>query len=130
MLGLNDPTLLEGIVQPARLSKKPMSLLMLRKEYTIGLDGNKPAEHFTMAEISDCWGGTKQKYDRRKHVWHLIEKLMSNGFSAEVAIDKIHQAYGYSISVTEIIGKIVGNKKVEAIQICRPPPPHPPRRAS
>ena len=117
MLRLNDPTLLEEIVQPAHLSKKPMSLLMLWKEYKIGLDGNKPAEHFTMAERSDCRGGTKQKYYQRKHVWHLIEKLMSNGFSAKVAIDKIHQAYGYSITVTEIIGKIVGDKTVEATQI-------------
>jgi hypothetical protein len=70
-----------------------------------------------MVERSDCRGGTKQKYYRRKQVWHLIEMLISNGFSAEVVIDKIHQACGYSLIVTEIIGKIVGNKKVEATQI-------------
>ncbi len=110
---LNDPAahLLEAIIQPACLSKKTMSLVMLWKEYKMGLDGNKPAEQFTTMERSDSRDVTKQKYNQRKHVWHLIEKIMSNGLSAEVAINKIHPAYGYNIVITELIEKIVADKK-------------------
>jgi hypothetical protein len=90
---------------------------MLWKEYKMGLDRNKQAEQFTMMKRSDCRDGTKQKYYQRKHVWHLVEKIMSNGFSTKVAIIKIHQAYGYNICVIEMIEKIVADKNVEGTQI-------------
>ncbi len=44
-------------------------------------------------------------------MWHLIKKIMSNGYSAKVAINKFHQAYGYNICMTELIEKIMADKK-------------------
>jgi hypothetical protein len=64
-----------------------------------------------MMERSDSRDGTKQKYYQRKHMWHLIKKIMSNGYSAKVAINKFHQAYGYNICMTELIEKIMADKK-------------------
>ncbi|KAL7540543.1 hypothetical protein ACHAWF_008540 [Thalassiosira exigua] len=111
ILGDANGHILETPIQPARLCDRPSSLMMLWQEYKVGVNGNKPAEQFTRAEKADRTNGTRQKYHDRRNIWKLIEKLVKDGFTAEVAINKIHQVYGYNTSITKIIKGIVADKK-------------------
>ena len=102
MCTLNDPAahLLDEVIQPARLSKQPTSS---------GLNGNKPAQQFTMSE-QNITRDVKQMWHRKNKVWALIDKMVQSGFSAEVAINRIEQVYGSDVSITMLIQKIMANK--------------------
>jgi hypothetical protein len=66
--------------------------------YEFGIGGRKPARQFTTHER----GQVKFKYCRRKVVWDSIDRMVRAGFTAQVAVDKIYEAYG-QITVTQII---------------------------
>ena len=85
--------------RPAQLSRNVNSLGALWDEWLIGLNGNKPAKDFTSRER----GANRHKYSKRLHVWRCISRHVGAGFSAEVVIDRIHQCFGYNLSVTRII---------------------------
>jgi len=87
---LNDPAahLLDEVIQPVCLSKQPTSVLQLWQEYKSGLNGNKPAQQFTMSEQNST-KDVKQMWHRRNKVWALIDKMVQSGFSVEVAINRM-----------------------------------------
>ena len=76
-------------------------------EYINGIGGRKAARLFTYRER----GRVKHKYSRRKVIWDLISGLVREGYTSQVAIDKIYAAYGEGTSVTEIIDRIRKDKK-------------------
>lgn len=100
-----------GQQQEALLSHNPRTLMELWREYKHGLDGRKPAEQFTMAERNSRVGGVKQKWYRRSVVWHCIDRLVRGGDTAQVAANKIHQAYGYNLSVSDLINRMIRDKR-------------------
>jgi hypothetical protein len=109
---LNNPNpdaLLVEVVQPARLVRKPTSVLQLWQEYKVGLNGNKPAQQFTMSERNSS-RDLKQIWHRRNKVWALIERMIQRGFSAEIAIHRIEQVYGSNITITALVKKIQEDK--------------------
>ena len=81
-------------------SAPPRSMLMLWQEYKFGVNGRKAAEQFTVAERNSK--PNKQKYYRRNMIWKTIARLVRGGLTPEVAIDRIHRAYGYSTTPTKI----------------------------
>ena len=93
------------------LSHNPRSLLELWHEYKHGLDGRKPAEQFSTIERNIRVGGLKQKYYRRNVVWKCMERLVRNGHTPEVAADKIHEAYGFRLGVTQIINAMIRDRR-------------------
>ena len=107
----NNTAVLEEVVKPAVLCPRPNSLMMLWKEYKVGINGNKPAEQFTKAEKNNRANGTKQKYHYRSKVWNLIERLVKSGFTAEVACHRINQVYGFNITITQIIRAIAKDNR-------------------
>ena len=44
-------------------------------------------------------------------MWTVIEDLVLAGVDADVASDRIYQAYGYNKSVTYIIGRMYNDKR-------------------
>jgi hypothetical protein len=56
-------------------------------------------------------GRAKSVYDRRNLVCTVIVDLVTAGFDAEVACDKIYHAYGHNKSVTYIINKMYKDKR-------------------
>ena len=50
-------------------------------------------------------------YAKRNLVWQAIAKLVTQGYSADSAIDKIYDVYGRSTSVTKIIKRLQEDKK-------------------
>ena len=100
-----------GPQQEALLSHNPRTLMELWREYKHGIDGRKPAEQFTMTERNSRVGGVKQKWYRRNVVWQCMDRLVRGGDTAQVASNKIHQAYGYNLSVTEIINHMIRDKR-------------------
>lgn len=93
------------------LSHNPRTLLELWYEYKHGIDGRKPAQHFDMTERNVRVGGLKQKYYRRNVVWKCMQRLVRSGDTPEVAADKIHQAYGFSLTVTQIINAMIRDNR-------------------
>uniref|UniRef100_A0A7S4JBF9 Transcription activator GCR1-like domain-containing protein n=1 Tax=Odontella aurita TaxID=265563 RepID=A0A7S4JBF9_9STRA len=80
-----------GEVGPLMLSSRPPDLRTLWEEYEVGIDGRKPARHFTSRERQKCKGS----YCRRKIGWGAIDRMVSTGrWTAEGAIDEIHEVYG------------------------------------
>ena len=107
---MNDPAahLLNEVVHHARLTKNITSFTQLWQEYKVGLYGYKPAEQFTMDE-QNLSRGMKQMWYRWNMVWALTARMVRNGYSAQVAINRIHAVYGSNISITELIKKITIN---------------------
>jgi hypothetical protein len=97
--------------QEAQLSHNPRTLLELWREYKHGLNGRKPAEQFTPSERNSRLGGVKQKWYRRNVVWQCMERLVRGGDTAQVAANKIYQAYGFTLSMTEIINSMIRDKR-------------------
>ena len=81
------------------LSRLPKTLYELWDEYTVGLEGRKPAKLYTSTERGRC----KYKYTRRKVVWSKVEELVLGGHTAHAAIDMILDHYGKEKSVTQVI---------------------------
>jgi len=84
------------------LSPKPCNLYELWKEYEHGIGGRKAAKDFSPWER----GRVKSVYTRRLVIWDEISRLVRAGDTHLVAIDRIYQAYGRSLSVTAIHNKI------------------------
>jgi hypothetical protein len=53
----------------------------------------------------------KFTYSKRKDVWDKISELIRAGYTSDVAIDKIHKAYGERLSVTKIILAMIADQK-------------------
>lgn len=87
---------------PATLSPLPRTIYVLWQEYEFGIGGRKPAKEFTAQER----GRVKYSYHRRKVVWDCVASLVRAGWQANVACDKIYEAYGRNESVTRIINKM------------------------
>ena len=96
-------------VTPATLSNNSRSLSLLWQEYKFGINGRKPAEQFTKAERNSK--PNKQKYYRRNMIWKTIARLVREGLTAEVAIERIHGAYGYGTSPTVIMWEMIKDKR-------------------
>ena len=103
----NNPAahLLNEVVQHARLTKNITSVMQLWQENKVGLYGYKPVEQFTM-DAQNSSRGMKQMWYRWNKVWALTARMVHNGYSAQVAINRIHAVYGSNISITELIKKI------------------------
>jgi hypothetical protein len=93
-------------VAMAKLSKAPESLEVLWKEFTDGINGNKPARDFTPAER----GANKSLYCRRKVFWDCIDIHCKMGFDWRVAVNKVYEAYGNNLPVTQILLAMTADK--------------------
>jgi Transcriptional activator of glycolytic enzymes len=97
-----------GRVRPnAVLCKGPKSIHDLWREYQHGIGNNMPAKNFNGKEH----GRAKSAYSQRNLVWTVIVDLVTPGFDADIACDKIYQAYGHNKSVTYIINKMYKDKR-------------------
>ena len=56
-------------------------------------------------------GKLKFKYCRRKVFWDCVAKHVLAGYDPATTIDKIHAAYGHSLSVTKILDAMKVDKK-------------------
>ena len=92
----------------AALSKCPRNLHDLWKEWTDGLEGNKPASQL---KASERGGKTRYVYFNRKFVWDIIKKFTDKNISHLTAIDCIEAAYGRNKSVTHYIACLRRDKK-------------------
>jgi hypothetical protein len=107
---MNDPAApaLNEVIQPARLSQGPKSIMQLWQEYQVGLNGNKAARLFTPNERNSS-RDIKQKYYRRNKVWELMDRLIRSGLSVDAAIARIHGAYGSNLTMTVLVKEIIKN---------------------
>ncbi|KAH9140690.1 hypothetical protein AeRB84_015099 [Aphanomyces euteiches] len=87
---------------PVQLSKRPKDLFELWHEYEIGCGGRKPAKNFTAAER----GANKFAISRRKVFWDTVAGLVRAGYTSDVAIDKVYNAYGRQLSVSSILVRL------------------------
>ena len=76
-------------------------------EYEHGIGGRKAAKNFSRAER----GRVKTIYTRRKIIWDEISRLVRGGDTYQVAIDRIYNAYGPTLSVTEITKRIRNDRQ-------------------
>lgn len=97
-------------MQPANLCDRPSSLVMLWDEYINGIDNNKPAEQFSRAEVN-VNKAMAVRYGRRNTFWKTMKRLVDQGHSHQVAINRIRNAYGWHSSVTQILKKMNADKK-------------------
>ena len=91
----------------AGLCRNPKSLYVLWNEYEFGLSGRRAAKTFSRNER----GVDRYTFYRRNIFWGLIVEMIKRGRSANEAIDKVYQVYGYKTSVTNIIKKLQEEKK-------------------
>ena len=78
-------------------------------KYKFGINGRKPAEYFTTAE-KNVNKQIKQKYWRRDVVWQTIARLVRGGWTVQVAIYHIQNAYGYETSITKLVNALLLDK--------------------
>jgi hypothetical protein len=95
----------------AALSPTPRCLYVLWAEYQDGIGGRKAARLFTSVER----GQVKHKFTRRKVVWDAVERLVRGGLQANVAIDRIYQAYGRELTVTMIINRMLRDRRTRIV---------------
>ena len=95
------------------LSRTPRTLLELWNEYLHGIAGQKPAKNFTREECNKTQGGIKQKYYRRKVVWDMISAHIRAGHTAQNAIHRIRSCYGFQMSVTQILNKMLYDRRTQ-----------------
>ncbi|KAG9411162.1 hypothetical protein AC1031_016810 [Aphanomyces cochlioides] len=81
---------------PVQLSKRPKDLFDLWHEYEFGCGGRKPAKNFTAAER----GANKFAFSRQKVFWDTVAGLVRAGYTSDVAIDKVYNAYGRQLSTS------------------------------
>jgi hypothetical protein len=101
---------IEGVDPRAKLVPRPRTLMELWTEYTQGINGNKPAREFTARERNNRRDGIKQKYFRRKVVWQMIDRKVREGMTATAACHAIRSAYGFQLSVTQIINMMMHDR--------------------
>lgn len=91
----------------ARLVKCPRTLHLLWREYMFGFSGYKPAREWTQAER----GKDRFNFYRRNVFWSKVVEMVRLGYTAERAIDKIYSVYGHKLSVTNILNRMIKDKK-------------------
>ena len=106
---------IDAIVAPSNtvLTSRPKTFTELWNEYKFGLENNKPAKSFTASER----GKVRFKYCRRKVFWDKVSELVCAGHIAEVASDKVYQAYGQSLSVSTILAKMADDKRKNTVPL-------------
>jgi Transcriptional activator of glycolytic enzymes len=92
----------------AGLSKCPRSLHDLWREWTDGLDGNKPASQL---KVSERGGKMRYVYHNRKFAWDVIKRFTDKNVSHLTAIDNIETAYGRNKSVSHYISCIKRDRR-------------------
>ena len=92
----------------ARLSDKPKTINDLWQEYQHGIGGNLPARLFRSRERGRC----KTNYSRRNLVWTVVKDLILAGLDADVACDRIYQAYGHNKSISYITNAMYRDKRL------------------
>jgi hypothetical protein len=95
----------------ATLSQNPRTLMDLWTEYKFGIGGRKAAQNFTSQERNKRANGLKQKYYRRNIVWQTMDRLVRSGKTPQEASIMIRQVYGVRCSVTQIINKMIHDRK-------------------
>jgi len=98
----DDNTDANRIPYESSLSPRPWNLYELWKEYQHGIGGHKAAKNFTDRER----GWVKCTYTCHKVIWDEIDCLVRAGDMYEVAIDRIYQAYGQTLSVSKLSDEI------------------------
>jgi len=101
-----------GDPQPTRrlvasLGSRPKTLHDLWVEYSVGAIGKKAARDFSDSER----GKVKSVYSFRLKFWEKCDELVRGGLTADVACDKIYQAYGASNSITTILRAMKKDKE-------------------
>ena len=96
---------------PAALGHMPRALVELWDEYQFGIGRRKPAKDWTEVERGNRMHGIKQKYYRRKFVWYTIEELIRRGYTRDANIHRIRSVYGFQVSGTRIIDKVIDDFK-------------------
>ena len=89
------------------LSSLPRTVYDLWDEYTVGLEGRKPAKLYLSLERGKC----KHKYSRRKVVWDKIQELVNAGYTLHVAINMILDHYGRDKRPTNLIHLMKRDRK-------------------
>ena len=90
----------------ARLSDKPKTLHDLWQEYQHGIGGNIAARLFRSRERGRC-----KTNSRRNLVWKVVKDMILAGLDADVACERIYQAYGQNKSVSYIINRMYNDKR-------------------
>ena len=101
----------EEVQDMATLSSSPRTPRQLWTEFKFGIDGRKPAEQFTEIERNRRVGGMKQKYYRRNVVWQCIQRLTNKGHTVDAAICKIYECYGHRECLSNIINKMIADRR-------------------
>ena len=91
----------------ATLSSRPKTLHNLWHEYQNGMSGKKPAREFSDSER----GKVKSVYSYRLKFWEKCDEMMRSGLTADIACDKIYEAYGVGTSVTKILDGMKRDKR-------------------
>jgi hypothetical protein len=88
------------------LSKRPRDLYVLWREFEVGLDGGKPVRDYTPSER----GANRYTFSQHKNYWDAVGSLLIKGYSVDLAIDMVYEAYGKNYSVTAILDAIIVDK--------------------
>jgi hypothetical protein len=108
--GAVDGATVAGIAAPmsaaVSLSPNPKHLADLWTEWCHGIGPRKAARNFSAAER----GTVKRTFSKRKNAWDLIARLVDAGFSSTAAISKVYQAYGTSLSMSQLLEAIRKDK--------------------
>jgi Transcriptional activator of glycolytic enzymes len=97
------------VAPPATLSPSPASIHDLWAEWTHGIGGRKPASQFT---TRDKQAAGRSTFSRRNNVWQIIKRLVDAGIDADVACDRIYQAYGHNKGVSAIIQCVYDDRRL------------------
>ena len=91
----------------ATLAKNLKSLYILWHEYEFGVGERRPAKTFSRKERGSC----RHVYSKRNLFWSLVVEMIRRGHTANSAIDKIYEVYGFKTSVTDILRQLQKDKK-------------------
>ena len=91
----------------AKLAKNLKSLYILWHEYEFGIGDRRPAKSFSRKERGMC----RHLYSKRNIFWSLVVEMVRRGNTANSAIDKIYEVYGFKTSVTDILRELQKDKK-------------------
>ena len=105
----NQAAILEEAA-PATLAPMPRHLIVLWREFDIGLDGRKAARRFTINDKNRSQT-TRQTYYRRNVIWQLMKRQIASGLSISQAAAEIRAIYGATTSITKISERIAKDRK-------------------
>ena len=92
----------------ATLSPRPRTLHDLWHEYQTGMSRKKPAREFSESER----GKVKSVYSFRLKFWEKCDEMVRSGMTADVACDRIYEAYGVGYSITKILAAMNRDKRI------------------